>query len=332
VADKPYIGGQAVLEGVMMRSPLCLAVAVRRPDGEIAVREQPWRPIWRSWRVLRWPLLRGATTLVESVWNGYSALKWSALQAMPEEEREAQTKGGNAAVTISTLVALAIFIALPHGLAAGVGRVVPGGLPVESVAFHLVAGLFKLSILLGYLAAIRRIPEIRRVFQFHGAEHKAIYAYETEGTLSVERARAMPRLHPRCGTTFLIVVVAMSVIVFSVAFAFVPLPHVHPVLRHAVGILFKVPLLFPIAGLAYEFQRWTAKHYGNRLVRFLTQPGLWTQKITTIEPDDDQLEVALVAMATAIRRERVGEASAVGAERTFGSLEACLAADLPTAA
>jgi len=316
----------------MMRSPLCLAVAVRRPDGEIAVREEPWKPIWRGWRVLRWPLLRGATTLVESVWNGYSALKWSAAEAMPPEERAAAEKGGNLAVTISTVVALAVFIALPHGLAAGLGRILPGGLPVESVGFHLVAGLFKLSILLGYLAAIRRIPEIRRVFQYHGAEHKAIYAYETEGTLSVERARAMPRLHPRCGTTFLIVVVAMSVIVFSIAFAFVPLPHVHPVLRHASGILLKIPLLFPIAGLAYEFQRWTARHYGNPAVRVLVQPGLWTQKITTIEPDDDQLEVALAAMATAIRREKAGVASTPGAVRTFESLEACLAADLPTAA
>jgi len=331
--DKPYIGGQAVIEGVMMRSPLCLAVAVRRPGGELAIREQAWKPVWKDWKVLRWPLLRGATTLVESVWNGYSALRWSALEATPEEDRGKVEGGGNLAMTLSTVLALGIFIALPHGLAAGAGRLLPGGLPIDSVGFHLVAGLFKLSILLGYLAAIRRIPEIRRVFQYHGAEHKTIFAYEADGMPTLARARAMPRLHPRCGTTFLIVVVATSIVVFSVVFAFVPLPAVHPILRHGLGIVMKIPLLIPIAGIAYEFQRWTARHYGNPLVRMLTAPGLWTQRITTIEPTDAQLEVAVAAMAGAIWRERVGAESTASTEpRVFASLEECLAAYAPPAA
>lgn len=296
--EKPYIGGQAVIEGVMMRSPASFAIAVRRPDGKIVVREEKWQPLWASWKFLRWPLLRGAVVLVESMQNGYAALKFAADQATPDEQQT--TAGTSLTMSISVLVAVGLFIGLPHAIAGWLG------LDPHTMSFHLVAGLSKLTLLLGYMTAISRIQEIRRVFQFHGAEHKSIYAYEKGLPLTVENARAQTRFHPRCGTTFLIVFVAMSILVFSLAFQIVPVISHSAWIQRPFEILCKIPLLFPVAGLAYEFQRWTAKRVDRWWVRALMAPGIAVQNITTREPADDQLEVALAALRVAMWRENAG--------------------------
>jgi uncharacterized protein YqhQ len=296
---KPYIGGQAVIEGVMMRSPSSFAVAVRRPDGKIAVREEKWQPIWGRWKFLRWPFLRGALVMVESVFNGYSALKFSAEQATPEEER-GKSGGSSFTMTLSILVAVGLFVGLPHQIAAWLG------LSPRGMTFHLVAGAAKLTLLLGYMIAIARLPEIRRVFQFHGAEHKSIYTYEKGLTLTVDNAREQTRFHPRCGTTFLVVLVAMSILVFAAAFQLVPVVSTTTAVQRVFEILCKLPLLVPIAGLAYEFQRWSARHGDRTIVRGLMLPGVAVQNITTREPSDDQLEVALAALRVALWRENAG--------------------------
>ncbi len=299
--EKPYIGGQAVIEGVMMRSPTSFAVAVRRPDGKIVVREEKWQPVWGRWKFLRWPLLRGAVVLIESMSNGYSALKFSADQAQPDAQPS--SAGTSLTMTFSVLVALFLFIGLPHAVAGWLG------LDPHSMSFHLAAGATKLTLLLGYMTAISRVPEIRRVFQFHGAEHKSIYAYEKGLPLTVENARAQTRFHPRCGTTFLIVFVAVSILVFSLAFQIVPTVSTNTWLQRAFEIVVKLPLLFPVAGLAYEFQRWTAKRSDRSWVRLLMLPGVAVQNITTKEPVDDQLEIALAAMRVAMWRENAGLAA-----------------------
>lgn len=305
----------------MMRSPTSFAVAVRRPDKKIVVREQKWEPVWGGWKFLRWPFLRGAVVLVESMSNGYSALKFSAEQAAPEEAKQSAA-GTSLTMTFSILVAVFLFIGLPHAVAGWLG------LDPRSMPFHLAAGATKLTLLLGYMTAISRVPEIRRVFQFHGAEHKSIYAYEKGLPLTVDNARAQTRFHPRCGTTFLIVFVAVSILVFSVAFQLVPVISPNKWIQRAFEIVMKLPLLFPIAGLAYEFQRWTAKRADRWWVRMMMLPGIAVQNITTREPVDDQLEVALAAMRVAMWRENAGLAAPEKASepQVFDSL-----ADLETA-
>ncbi|HVE84964.1 MAG TPA: DUF1385 domain-containing protein, partial [Myxococcales bacterium] len=214
--SKPYIGGQAVLEGVMMRSPGSFVVAVRRPDGSIAVREQQWTSFLPRVKPLRWPLLRGAVVLLESLHNGYSALLFSAEQALPPEEAPApgdkgqggkESGGGlgqlgsTAMLAVSTLLMVGLFIAAPHLLTFAVGRLLGLDLDTQGFAFHLLDGFFRIAILLGYISLVARTAEMKRVFQYHGAEHKAIWAYESGLPLTVQSARGFTTLHPRCGTS-----------------------------------------------------------------------------------------------------------------------------------
>ncbi|MFN7132573.1 MAG: DUF1385 domain-containing protein, partial [Myxococcales bacterium] len=224
---RPYIGGQAVLEGVMMRSPKSFVVAVRRTDGQIVVREQAWETLLGGIKPLRWPFLRGGIVLIESLWNGMSALSFSAEQAMPEDERtqkpgsgphQATTKEKLALVgTLITSLALgmALFVGAPHLLTWLIGVVLGVPLETTSFAFHAIDGVIKAGLFIGYLALISRLPDIRRVFQYHGAEHKAIWAYELQEELTPDNAARHTTLHPRCGTSFVLIVLALSIVFFA---------------------------------------------------------------------------------------------------------------------
>jgi uncharacterized protein YqhQ len=235
---RPYIGGQAVLEGVMMRAPRSFAIVVRRRDGSLHVRERAVPE--HAAGPARWPLVRGIATLVESLRLGSEALRFSVdqmesdLAAPPQaglgvlgafglslfamatgdgiREPSAKRRGGGALMLI---VAIAFLVALPQGAAAAINHVFRLGLEVQSPGFQAITGALKLAIVIGYLLAIRRVPEIRRVFQYHGAEHKTISTYEAGEALTVENARAKTTLHPRCGTTFLVMVALVSVLVFT---------------------------------------------------------------------------------------------------------------------
>ncbi|MFW6067350.1 MAG: DUF1385 domain-containing protein [Myxococcota bacterium] len=302
--QKPYIGGQAVLEGVMMRSPVCLTVAVRRPDGTIALREGPYRsrfdrPPWK------WLGFRGVATLVESLSMGFGALRFSAEQQMTDEERESAQDAGKLAMAVSTFLALGLFIALPQLLAAGSGKLLGMELALQDAAFHLLIGGFKLLVLLGYLLAIGRVPEIRRVFQYHGAEHKTINAYERGLPLAVDQVRAQTTLHPRCGTTFLVMVVVVSIVLGSVATPLL-LPDVHGATGHALTLALRIALLPLIAAVSFELQRLGARFCTRGPLQVLLWPGYLFQRITTREPDDDQIEIAIAAMQAAEWREAVG--------------------------
>lgn len=332
---RPYIGGQAVIEGVMMRSPTGVAVAVRRPDGSLVVREGPVEGGGSAWR--KWPLVRGVHTLVESMSLGYRALQFSADQQMVEGEAPSGASGGtpgastgdgssgsSGMMVVSLLFAIGLFIALPQGLAAGLSRLLGWELGVQDFAFHALTGAFKLLVLTSYMVFIGRIEEIRRVFQYHGAEHKTIYAYEAGLPLTVANVKAQSALHPRCGTTFLVVVVVLSILVGSTVTPLV-LPDAEGVVGQVQALALRISLLPLIAAIGYELQRFSARYCATGPLRFLNYPGFLFQKITTREPDERQIEVAIAAMQSAVWREHVG-ASASREERVeiFGSLEGVL--------
>ncbi len=351
--ERLAVGGQAVIEGVMMRSPKSFAVVCRRQDGSIVIKESEWRPVWSRIKPLRWPLLRGSVVLIESLVNGISALTFSANQQLIEAQpagdaapapagapgKKAPTKAGAASaplrslgaraaddappdepsklatfgmVAISIVFGLALFVGAPHLAAWGLGTVF--GFDTSSFEFHAVDGVIKLAILIGYLAAISLMPDVRRVFQYHGAEHKAIFTHEKGLPLTVENARAQTRFHPRCGTSFLLIVIMVSVVLFGALLRFQLSETTW--IDNVLKIFIKIPLMLPIAGLSYELIKLAGKHWDTSvLARCGSMPGLWLQKITTREPDDAQLEVALVSIRKTLWREyHADDAAPIGAQ------------------
>ncbi|MFT3926337.1 MAG: DUF1385 domain-containing protein [Myxococcales bacterium] len=302
---KPYIGGQAVIEGVMMRAPKCLTVAVRRPDGSIAVREGPLRAKLLNGPLSKVPGLRGVVMLVESLSLGYGALRFSAEQQMTEEERKQAGDGGGAAF-ISLVFALGLFMLLPQGLTSGLAKLIGAQWDLQSPAFHAITGGFKLLVFSAYLALISRFEEVRRVFQYHGAEHKTIFAYEAGLPLNVENVRKQSTLHPRCGTTFLVIVIGVSILLGATVTPLL-LPNAQGTVGWILTLLLRVALLPFVAAISYELQRFSARYCTTGPLRVLLYPGFLFQKITTREPDDQQLEIAIAAMEVA----RVGEESAL---------------------
>lgn len=305
---RPYIGGQAIVEGVMMRAPRALAAAVRRPDGEIAVQTWPYRPITDRFPFLKLPILRGGVILVESLVLGMRALSWSADQAAEAESETprdaAQARRDQWAITGTLFVSLALgfafFVALPHLLTAGILWLLGQAVDADNPLFHLIDGIVKLGLFLAYLGAIGRMKDIQRLFQYHGAEHMSIYAWEAGQELTVQDVRTWTRFHPRCGTSFLLFVVLASIAVFTPAFALLPpLPIEHAVLKNLAQVLIKIPLMLPVAGLAYEAIRLSSRFYTVPVLRALLMPGLWLQRLTTREPEDAQLEVAIRSLLAA---------------------------------
>ena len=425
--EQPYVGGQAVIEGVMMRAPRCMAIAVRRADGTIVVREDNWISIWERWRFLRWPGFRGAVILAESVYNGLQALNFAADQAVATEAPmstarqvaaekadanrssphavspvafevkndphvatapgastetthgtnraggaragnttdaassgsntgapragnttgavssgnttgalssgnttgalssgnttgalssgnttgalgDGNTTGGASGSTAATMaasfaVAIGLFVGLPHLLAWGTGQVTGTGTDVDAFSFHLLDGLFKLAIFIGYIYVISFVPEIRRVFQYHGAEHKVVNVYENGLAVTLDNARRFTTFHARCGTSFVLFVLVLSIFMFAAIFPLIPRVSDVALMNHIAMIFIKIPLMFPLAGLAYEINRYAARHPDQWWVQLLVGPGRMMQRLTTREPDDDQLEIAIAAMRAALRRE-----------------------------
>jgi len=318
-SKRPYVGGQAVIEGVMMRSPKSMSIAVRRESGRIAVKEGEWRSIWDRLKFLRWPFLRGSVVMIEAMVNGMQALNFSAREVASEQAvEEGQKKGDEVsgtgmAITIlfGLVFAVALFKFLPHMAATYTGKLLLGrSLTVDDTLYHVVDGIVKLGIFIGYVAIIGRSKDIARVFQYHGAEHMAIYTYEANEPLTVEYARQKSTLHPRCGTAFLMVVIIVFMLVAAVLMPFLP-AWVKPTeggawTRHLLVVLFKLPLLIPVAGIAYEFNRFAGRHADNPVLRPLLWPGLGMQLLTTNKPTDDQLEIALASLRAVLWREKKG--------------------------
>jgi uncharacterized protein YqhQ len=284
------MGGQAVMEGVMMRGERSWAVAVRMPDGVIDVDVKD-APRWAE-RYSKIPLLRGVMTLAESLGLGFKALSWSANKQIPEED-QISSKAMGWSIGIALALFTGIFILAPAFAANGLGDV----LGLDGFWFHVVEGALRLSIFLGYLALVGRIPDIKRVFQYHGAEHKAIAAYENDVELTPESAQRFSTEHVRCGTNFLLTVMVVTIVVYS----FVGRPGWLLLLASRVVL---IPL---IAGISYEVIRFAAKHMQWAWVRVLMRPGLALQRLTTREPTLDQVEVAIVSLRAVLTAEQLAE-------------------------
>lgn len=307
------VGGQAVMEGVMMRTPHAFTVAVRAPDGSIVLKDEQWRSLWEQHAFLRWPFFRGTVVMVEALVNGMQALTFAASVVAPEEEEAQPTDAApmsnvqlGLTLASSFLMAMGMFVVLPHALTYALGWLLGGDLLApDGLLFHAVDGVFKLLLFVGYIAAISMIEDIRRVFQYHGAEHKSVYAYEAGVPLTVENARRFSTLHPRCGTSFLMFVMLVSIFLFSAVFPLlVPkLEGMPMLLSNLLMIVIKLPLMLPVAGIAYEAIRFSGRFPNHPVLRLISRPGIWMQNLTTREPTDDQLEVALTAMKRALERE-----------------------------
>ncbi len=278
------VGGQAVIEGVMMKG-LKTVVAVRKPDGTISVSDYGNMERPKGWK--GWPLIRGNFVLYDALVTGIKALNFSANMSS-DENNQLTTKD----IVLSLLIALAFAVGLFSILPVLVTSIFKP-LRENGMLFALVEGAVRTVIFLLYVWIIGFIPDIKRVFQYHGAEHKSVYTYEAKEDLTVLNARKYSTLHPRCGTSFLMITMVAAIIVFSILGAFGPM-------TIWWKMFWRVVLIPVVAGLAYEFQRFTAKHLNNPFVKPLAMPGLWLQKLTTKEPDDSQLEVGLASLKAAL--------------------------------
>lgn len=311
--DDPLIGGQAVIEGVMMRAPHSYCVTVRRADGttvsEQGVLERPSE----KYKVLGWPVIRGVGTLGQAMSLGIKTLRFSANQALIEEG-EQQNSGGEKTtkeekksseisgwmMTLNVIFSIAFFIFLY--------KFVPLVITTQiqeysswlsgNIAFNLVDGVIRLGIFVTFLALISRMEDIRRVFEYHGAEHKVVFNYESGKPVDVAASQAFTTFHPRCGTSFLMVVMLISIVVYSLI----------PVEGFALRFLMRILLLPVIAGISYEVIRFAAKRQGT-LWMTMVAPGLWLQRITTKSPADDQVEISIQSLeaAMALEKEQTGE-------------------------
>lgn len=303
MTGKINVGGQAVIEGVMMRSPGSFAIAVRRPNGEIATLVEPLRLLSERSRLFKLPIIRGVITLISALFLGVRALNFSADMALDEEEVKEKNKKekGSLAMGLTVAFSLGLGILLFFVLPLYLTKLLKAVIPVvgsSELAFNLVDGAIRVTIFIVYILAISMMKDIKRVFQYHGAEHKSIYAFEAGEELTVENARKYSSLHPRCGTSFLLTVMLVSILVFSF------LPHEMPFWKTALSRLVFIPL---IAGLSYEFIRYSGKRMGSTGMNIIIAPGLWLQRLTTREPSDDQLEVALVSLREALKNEKASE-------------------------
>lgn len=288
----PSYGGQAVLEGVMMRGQASCATAVRSPDGSIQL-DIHTLDADRRRKLGRIPILRGVYVLIDSLDLGFRALAFSArVQAGPELGSSDVPLAGS--MILSALVGLGIFFLLP----AGAAYLIELALDVPPAWGTLLEGLLRLGLLLGYIASIGRIPEIARVYAYHGAEHKTIHAYEAQRSLTVGEIAPFPREHPRCGTAFLLTVVVLSVLVFALLG---PMPL-------GLRLLSRLLMIPVLAGIAYEYMRWTARAADRRWARWLVAPNLALQRLTTREPDGPMIEVAIAAFEAMRRAEESGSA------------------------
>lgn len=289
-------GGQAVIEGVLMRGAKIFAIAARDPEGRIVVHEQPLNKTLYQGRIAKTPFVRGIIGLWDALGLGTRALMWSADVAMGEEEEEKVSFDGPvgfATVGVSLLIGIGVFFLLPTtgataiggwlGLTSGEAGYTPIGF--NAVLINLIEGFIQLLMLIGYIWLIGRMEDVKRLFGYHGAEHKTINAYEAGADLTPEVVAQYPIEHPRCGTAFLLTVVFVSIFVFSLLGR-------PPFL---LLILSRIVLIPVVAGIAYELQRWTARNLDKPFVRAMITPNLALQHLTTRQPDEDMLEVAITS-------------------------------------
>lgn len=303
------VGGQAVIEGVMMRAKGMIATAVRRASGEIVVKKMPFTSVLEKYPAFNKPVLRGAIGLVEMMYIGISTLNYSAEIAMEDEE----AKKGNSAdplkpkkpqsplvltmtVAFSLTLGIGLFFFLPLFAATQFFDV--SQRPME---FNMVSGAIRITILLLYLYAISKMKDVHRLFQYHGAEHKAVFAFEQNAPLTVPAAITYTRFHPRCGTSFVLQVMLIAILLFSIMDTI--LLQFIDELTLPIRLATHIPFIPVLGGISYEFLKYSAKHSTTALGKLFVAPGLWLQKITTEEPDESMMEVSLTALKAALQRD-----------------------------
>jgi uncharacterized protein YqhQ len=298
--EETLVGGQAVMEGVMMRAPHSYCVAVRKNSGEIVTEEMPVSRMSEKYPWLKYPVLRGLGTLGQAMWLGLMALKFSTNAALDDGSSEKPTEVPGWMIAVQVIFSLLFFIVVYKLVPLKMTEFLSNRAPVlkGQLAFNAVDGIIRLTIFVGFLLLLSRAKDIRRVFQFHGAEHKVVFNFESGKPVNVENAQQFVTWHPRCGTSFLIVVMLISTLVYMV----VPAP------TFAAKIIERIVFLPFIIGLSYELIRFAAKRRSSFLA-LLTAPGLWTQRITTKPPSDDQTAVAIRALegAMALEAKQGGE-------------------------
>jgi len=284
MARRFHYGGQAVIEGVMIRGQKAAVTAVRRPDGELAMKIEPLGGIYTGW-MRRAPLLRGIIVLIEAMVLGIKSLLYSANVSLEEEQEEISGKAVWVMLVLAVGLAVALFLIVPLLLARLISPYIS-----SSLVFNLIEGLIRLAVFIAYLKFISLLPDIKRVFTYHGAEHKVVNAYEAGVPLEVTAVKAHATAHVRCGTSFLFIVLMIAIVVFAL------------VGRPALWlmVLSRILLIPVIAALGYEAIHFGAGHSQNALVRAVMAPGLWLQGLTAKEPDDTQIEVALSALRKAV--------------------------------
>ena len=293
MAERFYYGGQAVIEGVMMRGRKAMVTAVRRPGGGLAMDTQPLAGIYTGW-MRRTPLIRGIIVLIEALVLGIKTLLYSANVSLEEEEEEISGVLVWALVAVSLTLGIVLFFMAPLFLTKLLDPYIG-----SSLVFNLIEGFIRLAIFIVYLKLMSLVPDIKRIFAYHGAEHKAVNAYEDGAPLEVEATRKYNTAHVRCGTSFLFVVLIIAIIVF----ALVGLPSLW------LMVLSRILLIPVIAAIGYEVIRFGGAHATNNMVRAILAPGLWLQSLTTREPDDTQLEVALSALRKVVEVDQLEEAA-----------------------
>jgi uncharacterized protein YqhQ len=297
--EETLVGGQAVLEGVMMRSPHAWAIACRKPSGELSTHSEPLERLSEKRKWMAWPVVRGVVTLGHAMSLGFRALKFSANVALDElqpevpEKKKLEISGWMAAVNIVISVGFFIFMYkfLPLLAATELKRVNP--LFGEQIIFNLVDGVIRIALFLLFIWGVSLFSDIHRVYEYHGAEHKTVYAFENGDALQTAAVQKYSTYHPRCGTSFLMTVMIISIAVYTLI----------PVTTFWARFGVRIALLPVIAGVSYEIIRFAAKHRGS-LFAVMTAPGLWLQRITTQPPSDDQAECAIVALDRAMELEK----------------------------
>jgi uncharacterized protein YqhQ len=301
--EETLVGGQAVLEGVMMRSPHAWAIACRKPSGEVSTHSEPLERLSEKHKWMGWPVVRGVITLGHAMSLGFRALKFSANVALDEipandKGKKLEINGWMAAINVIISVGFFIFMYkfLPLVAATELKRVNP--IFGEQIIFNLVDGAIRIGLFLFFIWGVSLWPDIRRVYEYHGAEHKTVYAFENGDPLETAAVQKYSTYHPRCGTSFLMTVMLISILVYTLI----------PVTTFWARFGVRIALLPVIAGISYEIIRFAAKHRGS-LFALMTAPGLWLQRITTQPPSDAQAECAIVALeqAMAVEKQRGGE-------------------------
>ena len=300
MVEKISIGGQAVIEGVMMRSPQWLATAVRKPSGEIVYKKTKISS--NRGKLAKIPFVRGAVSLFDALVMGIKELTFSANQSEIEEEEQITQKEAVMTTVVSLALGIGLFVVIPSLI----GSFVFSNNKIHS---NLLEAVLRLVFFIFYIWVISFSKDVKRVYEYHGAEHKSIYAYENGLELTPENAKKFTTLHPRCGTSFLLIVMLISIIVFSCMDFILPVPK-DMLQKIIIKVVLRVIMMPVIAGISYELQRYSSNHLDRCWVKLVAFPGLSLQRITTKEPDLDQLEVAIVAIKAALG-EKVDNASEI---------------------